>query len=411
MIRPIAIGLAPNLEKVDAVAAVKLLFSRKSLLLGDEEEKLKNWFRNYFSVPFAFPFISARGGLVALLKSQGIGRGDQVLMQAFTCVAVSNAILSVGAKPVYIDITDTFGIDLQDLKRKITSHTKAIIVQHTFGIPAWSSEIRNFAKEKKVFLIEDVAHTIGGTYKGKKLGTLADAAIFSFGRDKAFSTVSGGVVITNNKSVGDFLHAYYDKQIYPSWFWTVQQLFHSISFFFLILPLYKVFLGKILLFTFQKLHLLAKPVAKNELGHFSEFSQKMPPSLSFLALLQLQRIDRFNTYREEISAYYESELTEAGAKKYVKTPLLRYPLLVENPVDLKIYAKKFGVILGDWYSHVIDPPRTSLQSVYYMKGSCPHAEYFASHIINLPTYPTLTRNEREKIVKIVVAYGKNKRNY
>lgn len=410
MIRPTSIGLAPNLEKEDAFAALGLLFNQKKLLFGNEEDRLSNWFGNYFSAQYAFPFVSARGGMAALLKSQGIGRGDEVLMQGFTCVAVSNAILSVGAKPVYIDSNESFVIDVSDIKKKVTPRTKAIILQHTFGIPAWSEELINFLRGRKLFVIEDVAHTVGGTYKGKKLGTIGDAAVFSLGRDKAFSTVSGGIVITNKKDVGEFLKAYYNNQIYPSRFWIFQQLFHSISFFFFILPLYNFFIGKLLLFLFQQVHLLAKPVDKNELFHFSKFSRKLPPPLAYLALLQLQRVDKFNTYREETSAFYASQLLKIGAKEYKNVPLLRYPLLVDNPKELKQFAKKFGVILGDWYSNVIDPKGTDLEKVFYTKGSCPKAEYMASSIINLPCYPTLTRKEREKVVKIVLAYDKSKKH-
>ncbi len=407
MNRPIALGLAPNLEKIDAQAALKLLFSSRAVVVGKENEKLEEWFKNYFSCPYAFSFVSARGGITALLLSQGIGKDDEVLIQAFTCVAVSNAILATGATPVYVDITNTFGIDVEDVKKKITAKTKALILQHTFGIPAFSPELHHLIEEKRLFVIEDVAHSIGGTYKGKKLGTIGDAGVFSLGRDKAFSSVSGGVVITNKKEIGEYMQKYHSEQTYPSRFWTFQQVFHSVSFFFLILPLYNLFIGKIFLVLFQKFHLLVKPVAKNELKRFAMFGKKMPSALAHLALLQLQRLDKFNTYREETAGYYAQELSGLGAKSYSNIPLLRYPFLVRNPVALKRFAKKSGVLLGDWYSHIIDPKGVDLTAIGYKKGSCPQAEYIASHIVNLPTYPTLSRKEREKVVKIIKAYGKS----
>ncbi len=406
MNRPIALGLAPNLEKIDAIAALQLLLSSKKVSQEKEDEKLTEWFCNFFSVPYAFPFVSARGGITTLLQIQGIGKGDEVILQAFTCVAVSHAIIATGATPVYVDITHAFALDVDDLKKKVTKKTKAILLQHTFGIPAYTPELEKFLKEKQLFVIEDVAHAIGSTYKGRKLGTIGDAAVFSFGRDKAFSSVSGGVVITSSKEIGQRLSAYYIQQQYPSSFWIFQQLFHSVVFFFLILPLYNILLGKIVLLLCQKLHLLAKPVTKNELRHFSNFTKKLPPQLAYLALLQLKRLDRFNTYREETAGFYAQELSEVGGKHFPGIPLLRYPLLVRHPTHLKKLAKHAGILLGDWYAHVIDPHETNLSKVGYKKD-CPKAEYLAAHIINLPTYPTLSRKEREKVVKIVKAYGKN----
>lgn len=411
MKRPIAIGLAPNEEKKDAFAALRVIWMSWKYTKGDGTKKLESWFANYFDSSYAFAFVSARGALTALLKSKGIGKGDEVLMQAYTCVAVSNAIIATGASPVYVDITQsTFGMDAKDLEKKITTKTKAVILQHTFGIPAFSQEVDAVLRQHHLFVIEDAAHAIGTVYNGKKIGTIGDAAIFSFGRDKAFSCVSGGMVITKDLNLGKKLASYHEQQNYPSSFWTFQQLFHSISFFFLILPLYNVFLGKVLLVLFQKLHLLSKPVDPEELQHFHNYTKKLPPVLSALALLQLERIDKFNTHREEIASYYSWELREIGAKKYTAIPLLRFPFLVRNASQVKRFAKKAGVYLGDWYSNVIDPKGTSLSAVGYMHD-CPTAEYIASHSLNLPTYPTLPRKDAEKVVKIIKAYGKSESNY
>lgn len=407
MIRPIAIGLAPNLEKKDALASLRFLVTPWSLLRGSNSEDLKKWIRKYFNTPYAFLFTSARGGITALLKSQGIGKGDEVLMQAFTCVAVSNAVLATGARPIYVDVTESFGVDIKDMRNKITQKTKVVILQHTFGIPAISDALLSLVKEKNLFLIEDAAHTIGGKYKGRKLGTFGDAGIFSLGRDKAFSSVSGGIVITKDKTIGEFLQKYQKEMGYPSRFWTFQQLFHSVSFYFFILPFYNLFLGKVLLVLLQSFHLLAKPVGKDELAHFEDFTKRLPNALCALVLVQLERIEQFNNHREKISASYAKELSFLGAKAYPHLPLLRYPLFIKNPKVVKQQAKKGGILLGDWYSHTIDPQDTNLAKVWYKKGSCASAENLAEHVLNLPTYPTLSSQDVQKIVKIVKDYAQS----
>ena len=122
---------------------------------------------------------------------QAIGEGDEVLVQAFTCVAVPNSVLWAQATPVYADIDATLNIDPIDVEKKITNRTKAIIVQHTFGIPADMDALVALAKKHNILLIEDCAHSLGATYKGKKVGTFGDAAFFSFGRDKVVSSVFG----------------------------------------------------------------------------------------------------------------------------------------------------------------------------------------------------------------------------
>ncbi len=87
-------------------------------------------------------------------------------MQAFTCNAVSNPIFWAGAKPIYVDIDETYNMDPADLKNKISSKTKAVIVQHTFGVPAQIEKIQEICKKNKLILIEDMAHALGSKYQG-----------------------------------------------------------------------------------------------------------------------------------------------------------------------------------------------------------------------------------------------------
>lgn len=406
MIRPIHPGLSPNVEREDFLFALNRIVRVDTYLHGKETEQLAKWFEKKYGGK-AFPFTSGRGALSAILRGVGIGSGDEVLVTGFTCVAVVDGVLAVGAKPVYVDMQKDFTLIPGDVRKKITKKTKAIILQHTFGISNATKEVLQIAKEHKLFVIEDMAHGIGITDKEKLLGTFGDATLFSLGRDKAFSSVSGGVALVRNNAYAEKVAAFYNAQNEPSRWWIFQQLFHIVSFFALILPFYDIFsLGKIFLVFFQKVGLLTKPIDKKELDHFSLYTQKFPAALSAVALNQLQRLEKFNAIRRRHVAYYEKALQSSYPELLqIDAPLLRFPLLVEHPVALKKFARKHGVYLGDWYSNSIDPKGTDVASCYFDAKNCPQAAEVARHIVNLPTYPTLSQKDAEKVATIVVQYA------
>src|SRR5579872_2069218 len=402
MIRPIHSGLAPNLEKEDFLIALSRIIRPDRYNAGNETQQLEEWFEKMYQEK-AYAFSSARGALFAVLKSLGIKKGDDVAVVGFTCIAVIDAILATGAKPIYIDIQKDFRLDAGDLRRKYTHKTKVLILQHTFGISSSTKEVLQFAKSKNIHIVEDVAHGIGIKDNKKLLGTYGIASIFSLGRDKAFSCVSGGVAITKDKKIAQELQQFYENQNFSSKFFVFQNLFHIVSFYLFVLPFYDFFnLGKILLVAFQKIGLLAKPIDDNELDHYNLFYKKLSPSLAKLALSQLGRLDKFNKAREENTAFYQKYFhTEKVLPLPSHTALLRFPLLVADPLKIKKRARTENIYLGDWYSNGVDPKGIDLSEIFYHYGMCPNDEYISQHIINLPTYPTLTQKQREKVATLM----------
>ncbi len=407
MKQTVAIGFSPNLESKDVLLALRLLFTPHNWLTGSDSKRLEEWFDTFFSPFFAISFASGRGALRAVLESVGVGKDDEVILQAFTCVVLPNAITACGGKPVYADITDSLTLDPKSIEQNISKRTKAIIVQHTFGIPSSMDKIMEIAKKHNLVVIEDCAHTIGGTYKGKKLGTFGTAAIFSFGRDKAFSSVFGGMAIAKDKTVVDRLRTIQEAQNYPSIFWVLQQLLHPIASS-IILPLYDFFdIGKAILVSLQKVKFLSFPVFAEEKKGItpSVFMKKMPNVLAKLALFQLSRLFDFNSKRKEATASYLEAFGENGNKQ--ESPLLRFPMFVNNRDHLLKAAKKQHIYLGTWYSEIIDPKGVVLENVYYIKGSCPKAEKIAQKIINLPTHPTLPKKDLDRVIAFIKTYGRN----
>lgn len=411
MIRPIHPGLAPNEEREDFILALSRLFLPFSYNKGSETTKLENWFERFYKEK-AFAFSSARGALYSALIGLGVTYGDEVLVTGFTCVAVIDAVLATGAKPVYVDIQKNFQLNFSDLKKKTNKKTRILILQHTFGVSSATQEILHFTKLYNIAIIEDVAHGIGIKDDRKLLGTYGIASIFSLGRDKAFSCVSGGIVITKDKNLAQKIQDFQSKQPISSKLAIFQNLFHIVAFYLFILPFYDVLkLGKIFLVLFQQFHLLAKPIDFEELEHFEEYYQKLSPALSAIALSQLNRLEKFNSMRKTYAEFYQKNIHVNGISSLPKgIPLLRFPLLVDNPNSLKKLARRNGVYLGDWYSNGVDPKGVDLSEIFYEVGMCPTDEYISGHIINLPTYPTMSKKDAEKIVTIVNKYVEHSRN-
>jgi perosamine synthetase len=147
-------------------------------------------------------FYRGRVGLAAILKALKIGYGDDVAIQAFTCLAVPEAVLASGAKPVYVDISvDSFNMDADDLERKLLLQTRAIVVQHTFGIPADMDRIIPIAAAHGIPIIEDCCHTMASTYKGKTVGSFGVGSFYSFEWGKPVAVGIGGCVHINDKKL------------------------------------------------------------------------------------------------------------------------------------------------------------------------------------------------------------------
>ncbi len=412
MKKTIAISLSPNTEKKDVFLAIKLLFSPWLWLKRETVRKLEWAFKRYFGVKYAVSFNSGRSAEYAILKAAGIKKGDEILFQAFTCVVVPNSILWLGAKPIYVDFEkESLNMSPIDLKKKITPNSKTIIVQHTFGKPAKIKEIRKIAKENKLLLIEDCAHSLGANFQGRKLGTYGDAAFFSFGRDKVISSVFGGMAITNDSKIGENLLNLQKEISFPSRFWVFQQLFHPVAFS-LILPLYNFFnLGKVILVILQKLNLLSRAVSNQEkkTEQPKSFPAKLPDAQATLALSQFQRLAKFNQKRKEISQIYQDKLKIKGIKLLPPVPgeiYMRYTIISKQAKEILDYAKKRGIILGDWYQNIVDPKGVDFTKAGYSKGSCPEAEEISKQVVNLPTYPRMKPKEAQRVVNVIKEFLK-----
>jgi 8-amino-3,8-dideoxy-alpha-D-manno-octulosonate transaminase len=144
---------------------------------------------------------SGTAALTTAMSALGIGYGDEVITPSFTFVASFEAVLSVGAVPVLVDVDDTLTLDPAAVRKAITPKTKAIMPVHMCGSMADLDALQAICKEHNLILLEDACQSIGGSYKGKMLGTIGDAGTFSFDFVKTITCAEGGVVMTNSEDV------------------------------------------------------------------------------------------------------------------------------------------------------------------------------------------------------------------
>ena len=163
--------------------------------------RLEEEFAQYCGVKYAMGVPSGSSALKVALTAMDVGPGDEVLVPAFTFLATYEAVLEVGAIPVMCDIDDTLNFDPEEIEKKKTRYTKAVIPVHMCGSAAKIDKIMRIARKNKLMVLEDNAQGCGASFKSKKLGGFGDMGIFSFDCYKTLTTGEGGMVITNNKKL------------------------------------------------------------------------------------------------------------------------------------------------------------------------------------------------------------------
>jgi len=165
---------------------------------------------NKFGVEYALAVTSGTSALAIALKALGIEPGDQVITQAFTFVASVEAILSIGAEPILVNIDDTLNMDPIELEQIIGDRTKAIMPVHMLGMAANMNAISSIANKYGLKIVEDNCESIGASLDGKYLGTIGDVGVISFDHGKALTTGEGGMLLTNSKVIYDYAREYHD---------------------------------------------------------------------------------------------------------------------------------------------------------------------------------------------------------
>ena len=198
---------APDITEAE-IAAVTAVLRTPHLSFGPELAAFETAFAEYHSVPHAVAVSSGTAGLHMALLTLGIGEGDEVVVPSFAFIAVANAVLHIRATAVFADIDPvTLNLTPSTVERVLTRRTRAILVVHTFGIPADMHALRDLAQRHNLAIIEDACEAIGAEFHRRRVGSFGDLAVFGFYPNKQITTGEGGAVLAHTQAHADRLRS------------------------------------------------------------------------------------------------------------------------------------------------------------------------------------------------------------
>lgn len=367
--------------------ATLAILSSANYIMGKTVLDFEKEFANYIGVKHAISVGNGTDALVLALKSIGIGAGDEVITTPFTFFATAEAISAIGGTPVFVDVNkDTFNIDTTKIEEKITSKTKAIMPVHIFGQSADMDEINEIAKKHNLMVIEDACQAIGGKYKGRKIGTLGDAACFSFFPTKNLGCAGdGGMIVTDNDEIATIARALRTHGSGENG-QKAYNLLNNIE------------------EEVQKAE-SANDTVYNPLKYYNYligYNTRLDAIQAAILDVKIKEIDKWNARRREIvKAYNEalqnSTLVTPVAKDYNEHVYHMYILQSENREEVIEKLKEAGIATGVYY-----PVPLHLQKVYknlgYKEGDMPVAEYLSHRTFAIPVYPELNEEQVQYII-------------
>ena len=344
-------------------------------------------------------FSSGRDALLALLRALELTSGAEVIIQAYTCVVVPNAVQAANGSPIYADINrNSLNIDPEAVKRAITHRTRAVICQHTFGIPADTTTLRKICDEHNILLIEDCAHIIPDRKGPEGIGTVGDAMVLSFGRDKAISSISGGAAVVRDAAIASALAKEEELAINMKWYHLAKLLFYPLIYT-KAKPLFGMGIGKAYLVLCKAIHMIPPVVTSAEkAGQISSpVLQKLPHALATIASSQWAQREQINDHRRNIVALYAEAFSDVHVSKDL--PLQKFPLLTQHAVEIRKTLKKKNIHLDDgWAGCTICPRNVSTDAINYIPGSATQADRVGKQILSLPTHPTMTLKQAKRLI-------------
>ncbi len=364
-----------------------------------------------------FPFFKGRVALHAILRAFGIGAGDQVLMPGYTCVVVPNAVNYTGAQPVYLDVeAETGNLNCDLLEEGLGTswnpeRTRAIIVQHTYGIPCDMDRIGEFAKRHNLLVIEDSCHALGSTWQGRPVGTLGDAAFFSSQWSKPLTTGLGGWAQMSTPEMQQKLQSVLPEYSSPALAEALQLEGQFLAFSLLNHPrLFWIIQG-----IYRTMGSLGLAIGSSTSGELScelpvDYQKSMHPLQRRRLKKLIKAMDKTIAVRKQNTSLIEKALREAGLPTVVvpeqcEAVFLRYPLQVNNKIEVLAEAKRLKIQLGDWFLSPIHPNLDQWELAGYQQGTCPVAEEVSRRVINIPTGAGLSEKEIRRTVEFLATCG------
>ena len=336
-----------------------------SLLLSKRKikQKLHKKICKTFSSSACFTYSSARGALADFLLSLDLTKNDEVILSSFTCLAVPTAIIAAGAKPVYTDIDyKSMNHKVENIIPLVTNNTKAIIVQHTMGVPAEIDDIISYAKKNKIIIIEDCALSVGTKINNRLLGTLGDASIFSFELSKTVSCGWGGILLINNEKFIDNVNSRYKNHKNLKLTKRFQMIFQTFLCGILYHPnIYSI--GRYVNWIMHKMNVFLKSTPESEFSGKvqNDFISTLGYPQTLLASFQWEKIDSIfsncnKNYKSIIRILNKNGFTTLKSQNLSTYPVsARIPFLIHERDKALIWFDKRGVELGVWFDGPLSP--------------------------------------------------------
>jgi len=350
-----------------------------------------------------YSFAAGRMALFALLRALQIGPGDEVILPAFTCVVVPNAIQFVGARPVYAEIDPrTFNLDPDDVARKLTTRTRGILAQHTFGIPAPMDQLRALVSDRPdIVLLEDACHALGATLHGRPVGSLAECAFFSTDATKMVCTDIGGFAVANTPALAAQLRLQWERagelpaavqaklpaQFRRKYRYTRSEYYWGAGRFQLGMMLRN---GSGFQYTDE---------LDNRLPTGYPYPSRFPAILAMVALSQLHQLAANLAHRRRVVERYREifrDLPQAQLAPGAEASWLQFPLRVREPARWRQIFDRY-VQVSDWFNSAAYGCRAELSVVGYENGSCPVSETVHGSMVAFPTHFLVTDAVLDKV--------------
>lgn len=357
-------------------------------------------------------FWKGRVALYAILRALDIGQGDEVVVPAFTCVAVPNAVMYTGAAPVYVDIDETtYTPDVAAARAAVGPRTRAIVAQNTFGLSSDMDALAAVAAHSGAVVLDDSTHGLGGAYRGRPSGAAAHAAFYSTQWSKPISTGLGGIAVTLDPVLARELRALERTARDPTLM--EQTLLRA-----MVLARERVATPRTLRYgraVYRALGHVGLVPGSSSRGELkapvmpTNFLTRMSQVQAGLGRRRLGALRSTVLRRRETAQRYTEWLTARG-----RTPVhepsscthafLRYPLRVHGRDEFLEDARRRGLDLGDWFHSPLYPIRGDLTPWGYRWGSNPAAERITTEIVNLPTDVTADGRQLHAIEALLDAW-------
>jgi dTDP-4-amino-4,6-dideoxygalactose transaminase len=355
----------------------------------DQEEDFEEVFSDYVGVKNTLTFSSGRSALFHVLNFLNVSQGDEVMVPVFTDSVVPSVVYHTGAKPVFVDVGKNFTIDPTLIEDKISEKTRAMIAVHLFGQPCNLKKISRICKKNDILLIEDCAHSAGGKFGKKLLGSIGHFGCFSFGFGKNLSSYGGGAVTTNIDEFGVYWSKIKEIRIGYNFIKTIKtktlKLFTSKR----ISPiiLFPTLLSGSTIGIKSLDQFFAKPTTSVNISCLGMDHHSRKTALS-----QLRDLEKNNEKRVTLAKVYDKLLDDSVIKPEITDDHVfhKYSVLVKNREILRKKLLRRRIDTGSDYSYVCSE----------LFGADEHyisAKLFSEQIINLPMYPRLQESDIEYI--------------